>query len=73
MDSENQADHRGSAIARIAGQNVRKHSDQFEERVPVWVFEEMVSFAWGGYLGEGRCRSSAAIGGSDSMRHCAEL
>lgn len=37
------ADSRGSTIALIAGKNVRKHSDAFEERVPVWVFEEMVS------------------------------
>ncbi|RSH79709.1 glycerol-3-phosphate dehydrogenase [Apiotrichum porosum] len=33
----------GSAIARIAGQNVVKHSDVFESsRVPLWVFEEMI-------------------------------
>jgi len=30
----------GSAIARIAGRNVSKQSDLFEERVPIWVFEE---------------------------------
>lgn len=34
---------RGSAIARIAGQNAKKHSDVFEERTPIWVFEEDVS------------------------------
>ena len=34
---------RGSAIARIAAQNVKKHSDVFEERTPIWVFEEDVS------------------------------
>lgn len=37
------ADHRGSAIAKIAGQNVKNHSDSFEERTPIWVFEEDVS------------------------------
>lgn len=48
-DSDNDSDGlltvcRGSAIARIAGQNVVKHSDVFESsRVPLWVFEEMVS------------------------------
>eukprot|EP00118_Oscarella_pearsei_P003408 m.14174 g.14174 ORF g.14174 m.14174 type:complete len:346 (+) comp25601_c0_seq1:65-1102(+) len=31
----------GTAIARIIGENVKK-SDQFEDRVPMWVFEEMV-------------------------------
>lgn len=31
---------RGSAIARLAGMNVKRHSDQFEERVAMWVFEE---------------------------------
>jgi hypothetical protein len=31
---------RGSAIARIAGQNAKKHSDLFEEEVKIWVFEE---------------------------------
>lgn len=44
------ANPRGSTIALIAGQNVRKHSDAFEESVPVWVFEEMVScllVGWG--------------------------
>ena len=34
---------RGSAIARIAGQNVTKHSEDFDSRVPCWVFEEEVS------------------------------
>lgn len=34
---------RGSAIAKIAGENVKKHSDVFEERAPIWVFEEDVS------------------------------
>lgn len=33
---------RGSAIARIVGQNVTKHSDNFDSRVPCWVFEEEV-------------------------------
>ncbi|ORX36836.1 NAD-dependent glycerol-3-phosphate dehydrogenase N-terminus-domain-containing protein [Kockovaella imperatae] len=32
----------GSAIARIAGQNAKIHADVFEERVPIWVFEEQV-------------------------------
>ncbi|BEJ11766.1 hypothetical protein CspHIS471_0202260 [Cutaneotrichosporon sp. HIS471] len=32
----------GSTIAMIAGQNVRKHADAFDERVPVWVYEEMI-------------------------------
>ncbi|TXT07174.1 hypothetical protein VHUM_03344 [Vanrija humicola] len=32
----------GSAIARIAGQNVRNHADTFEDKVPLWVFEETV-------------------------------
>jgi len=33
----------GSAIARLAGRNVKEHSDIFEEsRVPIWVFEEEV-------------------------------
>jgi len=31
---------RGSAIARLAGMNAKRHSDQFEERVAMWVFEE---------------------------------
>lgn len=35
-------ENRGSAIGRIAGKNVREHSDQFEERVPMWVFQEQV-------------------------------
>ncbi|ORY32516.1 NAD-dependent glycerol-3-phosphate dehydrogenase N-terminus-domain-containing protein [Naematelia encephala] len=30
----------GSAIARLAGQNVAKHPDVFDQRVPIWVFEE---------------------------------
>lgn len=30
----------GSAIARLAGNNVRNHSDAFEERVRMWVYEE---------------------------------
>jgi hypothetical protein len=33
---------RGSAIARIAGHNAKKHSDLFEEEVKIWVFEEEV-------------------------------
>ncbi|KAI9496421.1 glycerol-3-phosphate dehydrogenase [NAD+] [Zychaea mexicana] len=33
----------GSAIARLIGQNVKKHSDMFEETVRVWVFEEEVN------------------------------
>jgi hypothetical protein len=36
---------RGSAIARLAGLNVVKHSDVFEQRVPAWVFEEEVSLS----------------------------
>jgi hypothetical protein len=35
---------RGSAIARIAGHNAKKHSDLFEEEVKIWVFEEEVRF-----------------------------
>jgi glycerol-3-phosphate dehydrogenase (NAD+) len=34
--------YRGSAIARIAGHNAKKHSDLFEEEVKIWVFEEEV-------------------------------
>ncbi|RXK40869.1 glycerol-3-phosphate dehydrogenase (NAD(+)) [Tremella mesenterica] len=30
----------GSAIARQAGKNVLKHGNVFEERVPIWVYEE---------------------------------
>ncbi|WWC61698.1 glycerol-3-phosphate dehydrogenase (NAD(+)) [Kwoniella dejecticola CBS 10117] len=31
----------GSAIAKLAGNNVKKHSDVFDDsRVPIWVFEE---------------------------------
>ncbi|KAK4684775.1 glycerol-3-phosphate dehydrogenase (NAD+), partial [Tremellales sp. Uapishka_1] len=30
----------GSAIARLAGQNVTRHSDVFDSHVPLWVFEE---------------------------------
>ena len=33
---------RGSAIAKIIGHNVVKHSEHFEEKVSMWVFEEMV-------------------------------
>jgi len=32
--------NRGSAIARIAGHNAKKHTDLFEEEVKIWVFEE---------------------------------
>lgn len=32
----------GSAIAKIAGNNVTKHSDLFEEQVPMYVYEEEV-------------------------------
>merc|ERR1712063_54806 len=32
----------GSAIAKIIGHNVVKHSEHFEEKVSMWVFEEMV-------------------------------
>jgi hypothetical protein len=35
--------NRGSAIARIAGHNAKKHSNLFEEEVKIWVFEEEVS------------------------------
>lgn len=33
---------RGSAIAKVIGENVQKHSDTFEELVRVWVFQEQV-------------------------------
>ncbi|KAI8137819.1 glycerol-3-phosphate dehydrogenase [NAD+] [Fennellomyces sp. T-0311] len=33
----------GSAIARLIGQNVKKHPDLFDERVRVWVFQEQVN------------------------------
>ncbi|KAI7853873.1 glycerol-3-phosphate dehydrogenase [NAD+] [Circinella umbellata] len=33
----------GSAIARLVGQNVEKHSDLFDQTVRVWVFEEEVN------------------------------
>lgn len=33
---------RGSAIAKIIGYNVIKHSEQFEENVHMWVFEELI-------------------------------
>jgi len=33
----------GSAIAKIAGNNVLKHKDVFEERIDMYVYEEMVS------------------------------
>lgn len=32
----------GSAIARIVGQTVKQYSDEFDETVTMWVFEEMV-------------------------------
>lgn len=32
----------GSAIAKIAGNNVTKHSDLFEEQVPMYVYEEEI-------------------------------
>ena len=34
--------YRGSAIARLAGNNVRNFPDVFEEPVRMWVFEEEV-------------------------------
>ena len=34
---------RGSAIARIAGQNAIRHPDEFDNHIPFWVFEEDVS------------------------------
>lgn len=35
---------RGSAIARLAGMNTKKHPDVFDDsRVAVWVYEEEVS------------------------------
>ena len=49
------ADSRGSAIAKIAGQNAKKHSDLFEERTPIWVFEEDVRIS----LCHGCCDMSA--------------
>ena len=33
---------RGSAIAKIIGHNVVKHSEQFETQVSMWVFEELI-------------------------------
>ena len=33
---------RGSAIARLIGQNVKKYPDLFDEKVRVWVFQEQV-------------------------------
>jgi hypothetical protein len=33
---------RGSAIAKIVGNNAMAYPDVFEESVPMWVFEEMV-------------------------------
>lgn len=33
---------RGSAIAKIIGHNVIKHSGQFDSHVSMWVFEEMI-------------------------------
>jgi len=38
--------NRGSAIARIAGHNAKKHTDLFEEEVKIWVFEEEVRFSY---------------------------
>lgn len=36
---------RGSAIARLAGMNTKKHPDVFDDsRVAVWVYEEEVRF-----------------------------
>merc|ERR1711939_376969 len=32
----------GSAISKIIGENVKRHSDTFEEEVQMWVFEEKV-------------------------------
>lgn len=34
---------RGSAIAKIVGNNVVEKSDKFEKEVRMWVFEEMVN------------------------------
>lgn len=34
--------YRGSAIARVIGQNVQKHPDLFDSTVRMWVFEEQV-------------------------------
>ncbi len=34
--------YRGSAIAKIIGHNVVKHSEQFETQVSMWVFEELI-------------------------------
>ena len=35
--------NRGSAIAKIVGANVTKFNDKFEEKVTMYVFEEMVN------------------------------
>ncbi|CAH7681027.1 NAD-dependent glycerol-3-phosphate dehydrogenase C-terminus-domain-containing protein [Phakopsora pachyrhizi] len=32
----------GSAIAKLAAENARRHSDLFEREVPMWVFEEKI-------------------------------
>jgi glycerol-3-phosphate dehydrogenase (NAD+) len=34
--------YRGSAIAKIVGQNTARHGDVFETQVRQWVFEEMI-------------------------------
>lgn len=34
--------NRGSAIAKIVGNNVVAHSEQFDQSVAMWVFEEMI-------------------------------
>ena len=31
----------GSAIARIVGKTVKEYADTFQERVPMWVYEEV--------------------------------
>lgn len=33
---------RGSAIARVIGQNVQEHSDVFDPTVRMWVFQEQI-------------------------------
>lgn len=52
----------------IAGQNVRKHSDAFEESVPVWVFEEMVSCLLVGG-GDGGRGDAIGVTSEDGTQH----
>lgn len=40
--------HRGSAISKIAGRNILSQPDQFEPRLPMWVFEETLEDEHGG-------------------------